>query len=456
MSPAEPRSELRALLRLGLPVAATQLGVMAMGVVDTMMVGSLGTVALDAAALGSLWAWGTFVFGMGLVLGMDPVISQAHGAGQAKRVARTLWRGLVVAALITPPLTASWWVTTPALSMLGQQAALSQAAGEYLEIQTFSVWPLLAFFALRQYLQGRSIVAPVLGAVVLANVFNVVANWALIFGHLGLPAMGLEGAGLATGLTRCFMCVGLAAWIWIGRLYQGAWEAPSRAAIDPRGLAEIVRHGIPVGLQYGLETWAFQVVTLLAGLLGETELAAHVIALNLASLSFMVPLGLSQGAATRVGNLVGANRPQRARHSATIALGLGAGVMVFGAVLFIVLREELPRLYTAAPEVIALTAGTLPIAAAFQIFDGTQAVGGGILRGLGATRPAAVFNLVGYYALALPLAALLGFWGGMGLYGLWWGLCAGLAAVAGALVWWILKRARFAPIEARAVDIDDD
>lgn len=440
-----PRSELRALLRLGLPVAATQLGMMMLGVVDTMMVGHLGTTALDAAALGSLWVWGTAVLGVGLVFGMDPIVTQAHGAGQHRRVALALQRGLVVAALVTPLLSATWWLTGEGLTLLGQQPHLAAAADVYVDVQVFSLWPLLAFFVLRQYLQGRGIVAPALGVVLVANGFNVLANWVLIFGHLGMPAMGLEGAGLATGLTRVFMVLMLAAWIWLAGLHRGAWERPSVAALELRGLAEIVRHGLPVGLQYGLETWAFQITTLLAGALGETELAAHVIALNLASLTFMIPMGLSQGTATRVGNLVGAGRAAQAKRSATIALGLGGGVMVGGAVLFLVLRDQLPRLYTADAEVIGLAAGILPIAAAFQLFDGTQAVGGGVLRGVGATRPAAVFNLVGYYVLALPLALLLSESAGLGLRGLWLGLSVGLATVASALVWWIRRRASFEP-----------
>lgn len=442
MADPTPRAELRALLRLGLPVSITQLGVMMLGVVDTMMVGHLGTTALDAAALGSLWVWGTAVFGIGLVFGMDPIVSQAHGAGERRRIALTLQRGLVVALLATPPLALGWWLTEPSLVVLGQTPALAAAAGRYVEIQIFSLWPYLAFFVLRQYLQGRGIVAPAMVAVVVANVFNAGANWVLIYGHFGFPAMGLEGAGLATGLTRCVLLLTLALWTWGAGLHRGAWERPSVAAFELRGLAEIVRHGIPVGLQYGLETWAFQISTLVAGTLGEATLAGHVIALNLASLSFMMPLGISQGASTRVGNLIGAGMPVAARRSATLALALGAGVMVVSAVLFVVLREALPRLYTDDPAVIAVAAGILPIAAAFQLFDGTQGVGGGVLRGVGATRPAAVFNLVGYYVIALPLAALA-VWAGMGVQGLWWGLCLGVALVAGALVWWIRRRAVF-------------
>ena len=442
MADPTPREEVRELLRLGLPVSVTQLGVMMLGVVDTMMVGHLGTTALDASALGSLWVWGTAVFGIGLVFGMDPIVSQAHGAGERRRVALALQRGLVVALLVTPVLSLGWWLTEPSLRLLGQTPELAAAAGRYVEIQIFSLWPYLAFFVLRQYLQGRGIVKPAMVAVVVANLFNAGANWVLIYGHFGFPAMGLEGAGLATGLTRCVLLLSLALWTWAAGLHRGAWERPSLAAFELRGLGEIVRHGAPVGVQYGLETWAFQISTLVAGTLGEATLAGHVIALNLASVSFMVPLGLSQGASTRVGNLIGAGMPAAARRSATLALALGAGVMVASAVLFVALRHELPRLYTDDPTVVVVAAGILPIAAAFQLFDGTQGVGGGVLRGTGATTPAAVINLVGYYLIALPLAALA-VREGMGLQGLWWGLCLGVALVAGALVWWIRRRVVF-------------
>ncbi len=439
-------TELRALLRLGLPSAITQLGTMMLGVVDTMMVGRLGTVALDAAALGTLWIYGTTVFAIGLIWGMDPLISQAHGASDGPKIALTTQRGLVLAALVTPILMVTWWLTEPALLLFGQSPQLCSAAAEYVWIQAFSLWPFLAYFVLRQYLQGRTIVMPALVVMLVANGFNVVANWALIFGNLGLPELGLNGAGLATGLTRCFTFFALVAWIVIGKLHRGAWQPFSRASLQPRGIWEIAALGIPVGIHYALEGWAFQFASLMAGLLGEAELAAHIITLNLASLTFMIPLGLSQGTATRIGNLVGAGQSQLARTSSNLALWLGGGVMAMSALLFVGLRDVLPLLYTHDPTVVALAATTLPIAGAFQIFDGVQVVGGGILRGVGATRPAAVFNLVGYYVLSLPLAAMLVLVFDLGLSGLWWGLAFGLALVASALVLWIRRRVDFEPL----------
>jgi MATE family multidrug resistance protein len=190
----------------------------------------------------------------------------------------------------------------------------------------------------------------------------------------------------------------------------------------------------------GLEVWAFEIATLFSGRLGTVELGAHVVVLTLASLTFMVPLGISMGAVTRVGNLIGEGRRDLAQVASWMALVLGASAMAVAAVLFVLLRGVLPRVYTEDSAVIAAAASILPVAAAFQIFDGTQVVGTGILRAMGRTRPAAAFNLVGYYGLALPLAYWLAFRGGFGLPGIWWGLVLGLAAIAVMLVIWVWRR----------------
>lgn len=434
------RREVRRLVALGGPAALTQVGAMLLGVVDTIMVGRLGVHELDAASLGNVWLIGTLILGMGLMFGLDPILAPAHGARDGERVGVTLQQGLVVALLGSVPIALSWLLTAPALGVLGQSPALAAAAHDYVSVQIASIAPFLAFLALRGYLQCRGVVMPALWITVLANGFNVLGNWALIFGHLGFPALGLVGAGMATAATRVFMLAGLVAVTLLARLHEGAWVPWSRRALHGRDLGRICKYGLPIALQYGLETWAFQVATLMAGRLGEKQLAAHTIVLNLASLSFMLPLGLSIGAAVRVGNLIGAGERARAQHTAHVALGLGAAVMLLSAGAFVALRWVLPALYTADAAVIALAASILPIAAAFQLFDGVQVVGGGILRGMGNTVPAAVFNLVGYYALALPLAAWLTFSLGLGLTGTWWGLALGLALVATSLVLWVVRR----------------
>jgi MATE family multidrug resistance protein len=431
--------EIRPLVALGVPNALTQLGFMMLGFVDTLFVGRLGVAELGAASLGNLWIFGTQILGMGLMFGLDPLIAQGHGARDHERVALTLQQGVVTALIASVPIALLWLATEPVLLLFGQDPQLAADAHRFVVIQIPSIPLFLVFLALRQYLQGRGMVMPAFWVTWLANGVNALGNWALIFGHLGLPALGLTGSALATALTRGFMLVALVALALGLRLHEGAWVPWSRRALDGRDLGRIFKIGVPVSLQYALEGWAFQIATLLAGLMGKTPLAAHTIVLNLASLAFMIPLGISMGAAAHVGNLIGAGDILRAQRAAHVALGLGALVMTVSAATFVTLRWVLPDLYTEDAEVIALAASILPIGAAFQLFDGVQGVGGGILRGMGNTMPAAVINLVGY-ALALSLAAWLAFETSMGLAGIWWGLAAGLAMVATALVVWVARR----------------
>lgn len=429
--------ELRRLVALSIPIAVTQLGNVMLGVVDVLMLGRVGREELDAAALGNLWLTATLVLGTGVVLGLDPLVAQAHGAGDGRRLGMLLQRGVVVALLVSVPVMLLWTLTGPVLEWFGQAPHLAAEAQRYALVQLPGAAAILVYAAMRAYLQGRGIAGPAMRVVLLANLVNIAADYWLIFGGLGVPALGVAGAGLATGLVRVFMVAALA-WVIVRRgLHVGAWVPWSRAALDRRELAKIASLGFGVGMQIGLEVWAFQVAMLLAGWLGEAPLAAYSVVINLASTSFMVPLGIGMAAAVRVGNLIGAGRPREAQRAAWVALGLGGAVMCASAVAFVVWREELPALFGVDPAVQALAAGTLPIAAAFQVFDGVQAVGCGVLRGMGWMRPAAVANLLGYWALALPLAYWLAFAGGQGVHGLWWGLTAGLLAVAVGLVWWI-------------------
>ena len=432
--------ELRGLVALAAPIVATQVGTMLMGAVDMVMVGGVGREALAGAALGSVWTMGTLTIAMGVTMGIDPLLTQAQGAGDGRAVGLTLQRGLVMALIVSVPTALLWFWTEEALVLAGQSPVLARMAHDYVIVQMPSVPAFLGYAVLRSYLQGRSIVAPALWITLMANVVNVGLNAVLIFGYLGAPALGLMGAGIATGVTRVLMLGALALLIWRSGMHVGAWQPWSRAALSLPGLATIMALGLPVGLQLGLEVWAFQAATLLAGRLGEVELAAHTIVLNLASLSFMVPLGISMAAVTRVGNLLGAGESRAAQRAAWVAIGMGGGVMCVSAIAFVALREVLPKIYTSDPGVLAWTALMLPIAGAFQLFDGLQVVGSGVLRGMGRTRPGAVFNLLGYYVLGLPVAYYLAFETDMRVAGIWWGLTLGLLVVAVLLVGWVAAR----------------
>lgn len=438
MSPL--RAEVRKMLALGLPVAGTQVSSMLIGVVDAILVGHVGVQEMAAAALANVWIWATFMFAQGVLMGLDPIVAQAHGAGDGERAGRALHSGVVMALLLSAALALLWLGTERVLVLFGQDPALAREAHAYTIVQIPSIPFFLVYTALRHYLQAREYVRPALFVILGANLLNLLLGWSLIFGHLGFPALGLVGAGIAACLTRVVSGVGLVALVVALGLHRGAWVPVGRDSLRASRLRELAGYGVPVAIQVSLEAWAFSGAALLVGHLGATALAAHTIALNLASLSFMMPLGISQGAATRVGNLLGAREPAAAQRAAWVSLALGAGVMGLAALAFVGLREALPRLFTPDVAVVAVCAGILPIAAAFQIFDGTQVVGCGILRGMGRVRPAAAFNLIGYWLLGLPIGGWLALRGGYGLAGLWWGLALGLALVATALVVFVALR----------------
>ncbi len=419
---------------------AAQVGGMLIGVVDTMMVGRVSVDALAAAAIANAWIHGLLLMAQGIIWGIDPIVSQAHGARRGDLAAEAMQRGALLAIVASVPVGAALLLTEEALLVLGQSEVLAREAERYALVQIPSVPCFLVFMAVRQWLQGREIVRPGMWVVLVANFFNAAANYVLIFGAVGIPAMGLVGAGIASGLTRIFTLVALVVWVRAFRLHEGAWSAPGWHLFDRVEVARILKVGMAVSIQLALEIWAFSGSTLLAGLLDPVSLAAHTIALNLAALSFMMPLGISHGAATRVGNLIGAGERAAAQHAAVVAMTFGGAVMTVSAVLFVVLRMWLPRIYTGDPDAVLAAAAVLPIAAAFQVFDGVQVVGCGVLRGMGHTRPAAVFNFVGYWVVGLPLGAALALRLGVGLAGIWYGLAIGLLLVATSLVVYIARR----------------
>jgi len=434
-------AEVRKLTGLALPVVAAQVGSMLMGIVDSLMVSRLGVDALAAVSLGGAWIFAALLFGQGFVHGIDPIITRAHGARDGDAIGRALQQGIVVALAISVPLCVLLFFTGDFLLAIGQSPELAAVAQSYAVVQVPSVPFFLTFLALRQYLQGREMMRPAMWVILVANVFNVAANYLLIFGGLGIPALGVVGAGIATSVTRGFTLFGLIALVWGAKLHRGAWVRWSAEAFDLKSLFSVVSMGFPIAIQMSLEIWAFSVSTLFAGYLGATALAAHHIVLNLSAISYMTSLGVAQGAVTRVGNLLGARDSAGAQRAAWVAIAMGAGVMTVWALLFVTLRNWLPRIWLPDDTItIALAASILPIAAAFQVFDGTQAVCCGVLRGMGRTRPAAVFNFFGYWVIALPLAFFLVKKTDTGLPGIWWPLALGLAIVAIALVVWIAVR----------------
>lgn len=438
--PETYRHEVRRLVQLAWPLVLAQVSAMTLWVVDVLMLGALGVEQLDAASIGRVWIWGTLVFAMGVVLGIDPIASQAHGAADEVGLTQVRHRGVVLACVLGPLVAVSWLFTGPALRLMGQEEVLVAEAVRYVYSQLPGALFFLLYIVYRHWLQAQGKMKPILWVTLSANVLNALVDWVLIFGHWGAPRMGIAGAGIATAATLCYMMVGLA---WASRRQDRTRGAPNfgRAAFEPVALRRILGLGAPVGVQVSLEYWAFSITTLWAGLLGIDALGAHTIAITLASLTFMVPMGISFAGATRVGNLVGAGDLDSAQRSAWVALVLGGGVIgVLAGLPFWIWREAIPALFTQDAGVIALAATILPAVAAFQVFDGIQVVGAAVLRGMGRTVPAALFALLGFYVLALPAAWWLGFRAELGVAGIWWGMALGLAAVAVMLIVYIARR----------------
>jgi len=431
--------EIRRLLQLAIPVAGTHISMMLLGFVDTVMLGHYDPKAMAASAGANVFTFATMFFANGILLGLDPLIAQAHGAGEGEKAALAFQRGSVLSLILAIPVALAWLWTGSFLALTGQDPELVPLAQSYALSLIPGLPGFLVYSCLRGYLQGREIVRPALVIVLIANAINALVNYALIFGNLGAPELGIVGAGVASSLTRTFSLLLLAAYVWGFRLHLGAWVPWSRESFSWRGMRSILIIGLPVAVQTSTEMFAFSISTLLAGTLGIVAMNAHTIAMNLASISFMLPLGVSAAAATRVGNLIGAGVPQLAQRSAWIAIAMGASVMSISAFSFVAFRAWLPTIYTSDAAVIGLAATILPIAGAFQLFDGTQAVACGVLRGMGQTRPAAVFNVVGYWLIGIPLGWYFGIrvdW----LGGLWWALVLGLAIVAVSLVLWLRVR----------------
>ncbi len=432
--------EVRKLTLLATPVALTQLSSMLLWTIDLLMVGRIDVLSLNAVSLGRIWVMGTSICAMGLIFGLDAIASQAHGARDRERLGEVLLHAGTLALAVSVPLGALWLATERLLLAFGQDPATAALAHRFVVVQIPGLPFFLLFVALKQYLQARGIVRPAMWVSFAACGFNAGLNWLLIFGHWGLPRMGAVGAGVATAITEAMMLLGLLAAIRLYRLQRGSTTVVTLRRLRVQGLAEILRLGFPVAVMLALEYWAFAISSLWAGWLGPVDLAAHSIALNLASITYMVPLGIGLGASARVGNLIGAGDPRGAQRAAWVAFALGGAVMACFALLFVLGRSLIPYAFTRDAAVVTLAATLLPIVAAFELFDGLQVVGSGVLRGMGRTRPAALFNLVGYYALGLPLAAWLGRPERLGLVGIWWGLALGLAVVAALSVAWVAVR----------------
>jgi MATE family multidrug resistance protein len=434
------RQEIRPMLRLAAPLAMAELGWMLMGFVDALMAGRLGAAAIGAGSLGNMLFYPIVICGTGMLLGMDTLVAQAFGATDDAACRRTLVQGLWIAVALAPVVVVLLALTIPLVRALGTNPRVVELLGPYLHALLWGVPPLLCFAAFRRYLQAMNIVKPITFAVISANLLNFAGNWLFMYGNWGAPRLGLEGSGYSTSISRVYIALVLL----VAVLRHQRVQSEPRPSGSDRPIANaaqfsyrphfpLIRRllalGFPSAMQIFVEGAVFGVVTVMAARFDEISLAAHSIAVNVISTTFMVPLGISSAAAVRVGQAVGRKSARDAAVSGWTALLLGAGFMGAAGLALAIVPRWIARLYTPEAAVIGASAALLRIAALFQIFDGLQVVATGALRGLGDTRTPALAHFTGYWLIGMPVAYFLCFPYGWGVTGIWAGLTSALILI---------------------------
>lgn len=401
-----------------------------MGVVDSLMVGRVGSVPLAAASIANGIFFIIFVVGLGISFAISPLIAIALGARKTHEFNSILNNGLFLNCFTGIIIFLLLFFGSGLIYYLDQPQDVAVRAVEYLRIISFSAIPMMLFQTYRQFIEGLSIMRPAMIITILANITNAAGNWILIYGNFGLPAMELNGAGISTVLNRSLMAFLMVHYVIKSSRFREYNLKLSISNLDFSMLKRIINIGLPSGIQYFFEVGAFSSSAIIVGWIGTTQLAAHQIALNLASITYMAATGISAAVAIRVGNAVGKQDVAETRKAGFSSILLTISMMTVFGLTFILLNTVLPKFYIRETDVIEIAGGLLIIAAFFQIADGTQAVALGVLRGLTDAKVPTLITFVAYWLLCIPSGYLLAFHFNFGVYGIWMGYIVGLYASA--------------------------
>ncbi len=424
------KKEVLSTLSLAYPVMISQLGIIMMGVVDSIMVGRLGPVPLAAASLGNSLVFLILIIGLGSSTVLSPLIAILIGGKRYPEAGVYFRQSLIVNVALAIIMIVIILFGAKFIRYLNQPPEVIEYAIIYMSIVALSALPLMIYQTYKHFIEGLSIMKPAMIIAILANIINIFANWILIFGKLGFPKLGLAGAAWATFASRVFMMIVIMIYVMRNQKFNQFDVTFHFKGINIPLIKKIVSLGLPSGFQSFFEVGAFSFAVVMIGWIGANELAAHQIAINLASISFMVVLGISQASSIRVGNAMGKKQIASVRRAGFTGIFLGASMMFCAGVTFIVLNKFLPTLYIDDKAVIEIASRLIIIAALFQLSDGTQAVGIGILRGLTDIKGPTIITFLAYWVISLPIAYLLGFTFGLGVEGIWVGLLIGLTASA--------------------------
>jgi len=424
------KEEISTTIQLAYPVIIGQLGIIMMGVVDSIMVGRLGSVPLAAASLGNSLIFIILIVGIGCSIVISPLVAILVGGKRYTECGVYFRQSLLVNLLLSFAMIAVIFIGVNFIYKLNQPPEVIELTVVYMSIVGLSALPLMIYQTYKQFIEGLSIMKPAMVIAILANIINAFANWVLIFGELGFPKLGLAGAAWATFSSRVFMAVAIMIYVMKNEKFKQFDVTFHFRGINFPIIKKILRLGLPSGFQYFFEVGAFSFAVIMIGWIGANELAAHQIAINLASISFMAVLGISQAASIRVGNAMGEQNVAKIRKAGFTGIALGASIMSLAGISFILLNNFLPTLYIDDEAVISIASRLIIIAALFQLSDGTQAVGIGVLRGLTDVKGPTIITFVAYWIISLPIAYILAFNFNLGVDGVWIGLLIGLTASA--------------------------
>jgi len=428
------RSHIRPNFLLAYPIMLSMLGQVMTGVADSVMIGWTGATPLAASSFANIFFSIPLFFGIGVSYAITPLVAQAEGAHDESSIINTLKNGALINLTTGFILVALIFSVIPFMHSMGQPEDAVTLAIPYLGIIAVSIIPTMIFQTYRQFAEGLQRTRVAMVIVVGSNLLNIALNYVLIFGKYGFPELGLNGAGWATLVARIVMAASMMLYIYYGRKFQAYKSGFSIGNYSRALISKMLHIGLPAGSQFIFEAGAFGFSAIMMGWLGTTALAAHQIAINLATISYMTTSGLGAAAAIRVGNFLGQHDRKNMRASAFSMIGIAVFLMTAWAILFIFARHLLPSLYIEDISVIELTASLLIIAAFFQLSDGIQVVAAGALRGLQDVKIPSVLIFISYWVIALPLGYWLAFPLQLGAKGIWIGLSIGLALTASAMI----------------------
>jgi MATE family multidrug resistance protein len=424
------KEHLKITFTLAFPVVMSQLGQVSVGVVDSMMVGRLGAVPLAAASLGNSIFFVLLMFGLGVSMGITPLISIAEGKGKIKRISYLFQHGMWINIITAILLIGIIAMMSQGLHLLNQPEDVVALTIPYLFIITASLFPFMIFQTFKQFAEGLSQTKQAMYVTIFCNLVNVFLNWVLIYGELGAPELGLNGAGIATLISRILMPILMGWYVFRSNRYKIFELKWGIKKLRFYMINRILKIGVPTGFQYIFEVSAFSAAAIMMGWIGVNALAGHQIAINLASISYMMAAGLSTAGMIRVSNQIGRGNPKGMHEAGLVVFGMVLIFMFSAAFIFIGLRNFLPTFYIDDPEVIAISSSLLIIAGLFQLSDGIQVVGLGVLRGMEDVQFPTIITLIAYWVLGLPLGYYLAFELGYGAEGIWYGLLIGLSITA--------------------------